>query len=428
MSTEVSAASSRQLADSDLARRSRLAALFYLILYGVFILATPYRHDYPVISFAISVVILLSSVVRTWLVLKFDRYYTRSPEGWLRGFYIATLLLAATWGLFCAHAVYHYKLDWTAMLALLSTAGISAGAITTLSIRRNLIMLYLGLLLLPATAVAASLRTTESFAITAMFLTFCAFLFGVAKRIHQEYWRALDNAQLLKRRARELEASNDELESYSYSIAHDLRTPLRSIIGFSQILKQDLHDRLTASQSGDLDRVVSAGKHMADLIDHILDLSRITRRHLQSRDVDLSELVRAHANALMQAEPERSVSFRIQPGVHARGDIHLLTIALQNLVENAWKFTRGNEHAEVIFKTDSNNGETVYSLTDNGVGFDMSHAERLFRPFDRLHNHSEFPGTGIGLATVKRIVLRHGGRIWAEAAPGAGACFRFTLG
>jgi len=428
MTTEVSATSSRQLADCDLARRSRLAGLVYLTLYGVFILATPYARDYPAASIAISVVILLSSAVRTWLVLQFDRYYPRSPERWLRGFFGTTLVLAATWGLFCAHAVYHYKLGWTAMLALLSTAGISAGAITTLSIQRSLIMLFLGLLLLPATAVAAFLHTKESLAITAMFLTFCVFLFGVAKRIHQEYWRALDNAQLLKRRARELEASNEELESYSYSIAHDLRTPLRSIIGFSQILKQDLHDKLTASQSGDLDRVVGAGKHMADLIDHILELSRITRRHLQPTDVDLSELVQAHANALMQAEPERSVSFRIQPGVHARGDTRLLTIALQNLVENAWKFTRDIEHAEVVFEIDSHDGETVYSLTDNGVGFDMSHAERLFRPFDRLHNHSEFPGTGIGLATVKRIILRHGGRIWAEAAPGAGACFRFTLG
>jgi signal transduction histidine kinase len=288
-------------------------------------------------------------------------------------------------------------------------------------------MAFLALLLLPPIATAALLHTKESYAITLMFLTYCAFMFSVAKGINKEYWKALDNALLLDLRARELEVSNQELESYSYSIAHDLRTPLRSIIGFSQILKQDLDETLAPSQRDDLERVINAGKHMAKLIDDILELSRITRRDLQYSEIDLSKMAQVQADVLMKTEPERSISCKIQPGLRASGDPRLLTIAVQNLIENAWKFTGKNGHAEIVFNAAHKDNETVYCLCDNGVGFDMAHAEKLFRPFDRLHTRGEFPGTGIGLATVKRIILRHGGRIWAESAPGKGACFYFTL-
>jgi len=427
MSNEPSAASSKHLADSDLAHRSRFSSLVYLILFGVIILSTPYAQDYTALAAFVTTVIVVSAAVRSWLIFRFGKLYPSDPDRWLAWFTLFTLLLAGTWGLFCAHAVLRYGLGWTAMLALLSTAGISAGAITTLSGHRWLVIAFLSLLLLPPTAAATFLHSTESYAITIMFLTYFAFMFGVARRINSEYWRALDNAVLLDRRAHELEASNQELESYSYSIAHDLRAPLRSIIGFSQILRADLDEQLAPSQRGDLERVISAGMHMAELIDDILELSRITRRNLGHAKIDLSGLVQGQMELLKQNEPERAVEVKVQPGLQVEGDSRLLSVALQNLLDNAWKFTRNREHAEIAFKALNRDNETVYCLCDNGVGFDMAYAGKLFKPFDRLHTHGEFPGTGIGLATVKRIILRHGGRIWAKSVPDEGACFYFTL-
>jgi light-regulated signal transduction histidine kinase (bacteriophytochrome) len=231
----------------------------------------------------------------------------------------------------------------------------------------------------------------------------------------------------LDQRARELEASNQELESYSYSIAHDLRTPLRSIIGFSQILLDDGLEKFSQNEKNDLKRVISAGKHMAQLIDDLLDLSRITRGDFVNRETDISEMAQKLAQQLADENPERSVTIQIQPGLRTVGDPSLLNIALHNLISNAWKFTANNDKAEIVFNSKKEGNEIVYWLCDNGVGFDMAYADKLFKPFDRLHSEAEFPGTGVGLATVQRIILRHGGRIWAEGAPDKGACFYFTL-
>lgn len=415
------------LADSDLAHRSKPSGLVYLLLYGVVVVSTPYAREHTTFATAVGAVLFLAAALRALLIFRFERLYSPDPDRWLMWFSLFTLLTAGTWGLFCAHTVFYYGLEWTAMLALLSTAGISAGAITTLSIRRRLIMAFLALLLLPPTAAAAFLHTTESFAITFMFLTYFAFMFSVAKSINREYWKALNNTLLLDSRARELEVSNQELESYSYSIAHDLRTPLRSIIGFSQILREELHEKLAPSEKDDLERVIGAGKHLSKLIDDILELSRITRRDLEHGEIDLSILVNEQMDAFAKSEPERSVSCTVQPGLRAVGDPRLLTIALQNMIENAWKFTRNSNDAKIVFNASSRDNETVYCLCDNGVGFDMAYSNKLFKPFERLHRQKDFTGTGVGLATVQRIILRHGGRIWAEAAPGKGACFFFTL-
>jgi len=260
-----------------------------------------------------------------------------------------------------------------------------------------------------------------------MFLTYVVFMFGIARRINKEYWDALHNTVLLDQRARELEASNQELESYSYSIAHDLRTPLRSIIGFSQILFEDSREKFSDSEKDDLKRVIKAGKHMAQLIDDILELSRVTRRDLVYRETDLSEIAQEFARQLANETPERSVAFRIQPGLRTMGDPRLLNITLHNLINNAWKFTENTDDAEIVFSSKKEDNETVYCLCDNGAGFDMAYADKLFKPFNRLHSEAEFAGTGIGLATVQRIILRHGGQVWAEGAPDKGACFYFTL-
>jgi signal transduction histidine kinase len=427
MTDETQRDRSRRMADRDLAHRTRLSGLVYLALFGIILVFTPYPRDYTLIADVVSVILVLSAGLRSWLVLGFERYYPSAPDRWLARFSLLTLVLAGTWGLFCAHTVLHYGLHWTAMLALLSTAGISAGAISTLSIHRNLIMACLALLLLPSTVAAAFLQSRESLAVMMMFLTYGVFMFSMARTIHKTYWEALNNTLLLDRHARELEASNRELETYSYSIAHDLRTPLRSIIGFSQILREELDERMAPSERADMKRVIVAGKHMSRLIDDILELSRITRRELDYSDLDLSAMIQAHADALVSIDPERRVSVSVQPGLHAAGDARLLDLALQNLIENAWKFSSGKARTEIVFSASGRNDETVYSLCDNGVGFDMAHAGKLFKPFERLHNHGEFPGTGIGLATVHRIIMRHGGRIWAESTPGQGACFYFTL-
>ncbi len=416
----------QHLADEDLARRAQASGLVYVALYAIIIIFTRYANDHRTIAVLAGLTILVAATLRTWMIVKFKTLYSRNPSTWLSGFSALTMLLAGVWGAFCAHTVLDYGLELTAMLTLLTTAGISAGAITTLSIRRDLIMVSLALLLLPPT-VAALLQTTETLAIFLLFLTYCMFMFGVARRINKEYWDALHNTVLLDQRARELEASNQELESYSYSIAHDLRTPLRTIIGFSQLLLEDGRDNFGASEKNDLKRVISAGKHMAQLIDDILELSRITRGDIANRETDLSEIAQTFAQQLADDNPGRSVTFQIQPGLRAVGDSSLLNIALHNLISNAWKFTAKEDNAEIVFNSKKEDNEIVYCLCDNGVGFDMAYADKLFRPFSRLHGEAEFPGTGVGLATVQRVIFRHGGRIWAEGTPDKGACFYFSL-
>ncbi len=419
--------SSEYLADDDLARRSRMSGVAYLVLFGIIIFFTPYADDHPWATRLVSALILLSALARALLIFRFDRLYPRNPSLWLHCFTVFSLALAATWGLFCAHTVLHYSLQWTAMLTLLSTAGIASGAITTLSIRKPLSIAFLTLLLLPPTIASVVLPTRESSAVTLMFVSYYVFMFIVATNIHAAYWRAINNALLLDSRSRELEASNQELESYSYSIAHDLRTPLRSIIGFSQILQDKLGERLSDDETDLLDRIVKGGKRMAALLDDILQLSRITRRELAVKNIDLSALAQAQVAALRQAEPQRSVDIQIQPGMRATADPRLLAVALQNLLENAWKFTGHQESAEISFSCEKSGQQTLYCLSDNGVGFDMIHAGKLFKPFERLQPQDEFPGTGIGLATVQRVIQRHGGDIWVQSSPGEGSRFYFTL-
>ncbi len=231
----------------------------------------------------------------------------------------------------------------------------------------------------------------------------------------------------VRQRTAELEAANRELEAFSYSVAHDLRAPLRSIDGFSRALLEDYGPQLDETARDYLGRVRAASQRMGELIDDLLQLSRLTRQPLRTQEVDLSALARRVVEQLRQQEPGRAVDVRVQPGVVARGDPKLLAVALENLLHNAWKFTAPRPRAAVEFGVVQTDGGLACYVRDNGVGFDMRYADKLFAPFQRLHKPSEFPGTGIGLATVQRVVARHGGRVWAEAAPEAGATFYFTL-
>jgi two-component system, NtrC family, sensor kinase len=224
----------------------------------------------------------------------------------------------------------------------------------------------------------------------------------------------------------ELEVKNDELESFSYSVAHDLRAPLRSIDGFSLALLEDCGDKLDDAGKEYLHYVRQSTQHMARLIDDLLALSRVTRTPLDRAEADISSIARGVASRLARSWPDRQVEVLVRDRMIGDCDHHLLTIAFENLLGNAWKFTgkRENARIEVGFIDED---QRTYFVRDNGAGFDMSYAAKLFGVFQRLHSTAEFEGTGIGLATVQRIIRRHGGRIWAEGAVGEGATFYFTL-
>ncbi|WP_455204030.1 sensor histidine kinase [Kaarinaea lacus] len=248
------------------------------------------------------------------------------------------------------------------------------------------------------------------------------------KEVEQELRQHRDHLEeLVLERTAELTQVIEELESYSYSIAHDLRSPLRSITSFSQLLLMEAGEKLEQEDIENLTRIIKAGKYMADLIDDILALARVSRNKINRESVNLSKLASETVADLRSNENLRQVISHIQPNVTANGDSRLLKLVLENLLNNAWKYTRNQTQAQIEFGSTRLNNELVYYVRDNGVGFDMQHAKNLFRPFHRLHSSEQFEGTGIGLATVKRIVQRHGGRVWIESEEGKGTTAFFAL-
>ena len=233
--------------------------------------------------------------------------------------------------------------------------------------------------------------------------------------------------ELVTQRTQDLQVSNRELESYSYSIAHDLRSPLRAIVSFSQILKEDIGSKLPENDREHLERVIGAGKKMSELIDDILELSRITRKDLHTSTVDLSQLAQGVLGRLKLSHPDRTVNCQVQDQLIVNGDESLLECVLQNLLENAWKFTQDVTPAVIQVGRVEGSDEPTYFVKDNGIGFDEQYMEKLFQPFHRLHSAEKFEGTGVGLATVKRIIQRHGGRVWASTEQDQGATFYFSL-
>lgn len=229
-------------------------------------------------------------------------------------------------------------------------------------------------------------------------------------------------------RTAELENSNRELEAFSYSVSHDLRAPLRAIDGFAHIIEEDYAERIDPAGRAYLARVRTATHRMAALIDDLIELARLTRQPLRREYVDMSELVAQIVDELRSEAPEREVDLQITQGLAANADRALLRVVLENLLRNAWKFTANAPRPQVSVTAERVDGKLTYCIGDNGVGFDMAFANKLFRPFHRLHGSSEFAGSGIGLATVQRIIQRHGGAVWAESTPGEGARFFFTLG
>jgi PAS domain S-box-containing protein len=238
--------------------------------------------------------------------------------------------------------------------------------------------------------------------------------------------RALNESA--RQHAAQLEAVNKELEAFSYSVSHDLRAPLRSIDGFSLALLEDYAGKLDQQADEYLKRIRAAAQRMAQLIDDLLTLARVTRSEMRPEEVDLTAIANSVLDECRKREPDRRVECVVAEGVIAQGDPRLLQLVLENLIGNAWKFTAKATQARIEVGTADHNGQTVYIVRDNGVGFDMKYAAKLFGAFQRLHAATDFPGTGVGLATVQRIIHRHGGWISAEGAEGKGATFKFTLG
>jgi len=231
----------------------------------------------------------------------------------------------------------------------------------------------------------------------------------------------------LDQRNIELAGVNLELEAFSHSVSHDLRAPLRSISGFSQALLENYKDRLDEQGQHCLERLSAASERMAELIDDLLLLSHVARAELKKSKVDLTALARSIMQELQKIQPERQVEFVLAPGLAASGDPNLMRTLLENLLSNAWKFTSKKPQARIEFGMTHHDDKPVFFIQDNGAGFDMTYADKLFKPFQRLHSLAEFPGTGIGLASVRRIVHRHGGRAWAKGNLNEGATFYFTI-
>ena len=414
-------------ADKDLADRTRWAPFLYLLVYTIILIFTPFYTDHHTEIIILGIAIFIAALMRTLLVMQFDKWYAVNASKWRLAFFVTSFLLAGSWGLLCLLAVTHYQLEWTAMLVLLITAGIAAVVVSTLSIYSILSISYLFLLLAPSIVATSYLYTKESIAVMLMFLLYGGFMVIVSKRLNREYWRALENTMLLDKRARQLADSNKELESYSYSIAHDLRAPLRTITAFSQILLEDADDRLNIPEKEHLGRIVNAGRHMAQLIDDILELSRITRIDVKYSDVNLSQLAEECLQGLTSSDPRRAIDINVQPNIYAKGDARLLRIVLNNLLSNAWKFTSYSSNPQIKVGEIKNGGQRVFYVKDNGVGFDMKYADKIFGIFHRLHTREEFEGTGIGLASVERIIHRHGGKVWVDASANKGATFYFTV-
>jgi len=231
----------------------------------------------------------------------------------------------------------------------------------------------------------------------------------------------------VNQRTAQLQTALLELESFSYSVSHDLRSPLRAMNGFSQLLEEDYGKILDAQALNYIQRIRDSSRHMAQLIDDLLNLSRVTRANLHIDSLNLSEIARVIAAELNQLDLDRDVSWIIPDDITARADGQLMRAVLSNLLGNAWKFTVRTPHAQIEFGLASQAGRQVYFVRDNGAGFDMAYAGKLFGAFQRLHGPNEYEGSGIGLATVQRIIRRHGGDVWAEGQVDKGATFYFTL-
>ena len=351
-----------------------------------------------------------------------------------------SILIAVGASIIALRLAVHYRSDLTnrAFLGKLASAGAMGIAIAGLH--------YTGMAaarftLLPEGTVGLAEGVLATPGLAALVVTATLVILGFALlAIVIDRWRVKveTEAIVLRRAERELErrvaertaelvALNRELDAFTYSTSHDLRAPLRGIDGYSTVLLEDYGDALDERAKGYLERIQAGAQRMGELIDDLLELSRLSRAEVRLQELDLSELAHSVLSGLQEREPERRVALEVEAGVKVLGDPRLLRIALENLLENAWKYTRHVGQPCIAFgRAERAQGPVLY-VRDNGAGFNMQYADKLFAPFQRLHSPEEFEGTGVGLATVQRVVARHGGSIWAESVPEQGATFYFTL-
>ena len=313
------------------------------------------------------------------------------------------------------------------MIILLSAAAFSAGAVTALYIDLRLIISYLLVMILPPILIIVFLHTPESTASALIFSVYLLFLISIAWRLNGEYWQMLNTIHSSKKQVMGLKRENENLESYAYSISHELRTPLRIIDGFCRLLREEIFENLTKGEQNYFQRIQGSVDRMGDLIDDILQLSRISKNELTSVSTNLSALVVDNIEKMQLLEPDRKVDIRIEPDVYTIGDKSLLDIVIQNLVSNAWKYSGKTTQTRIYFGTVFIDKKLSYYIQDNGAGFEEQMNSQLFTPFGRMSNSNEYPGSGLGLSIVERIVNLHGGKVWAEAELNRGATFYFTL-
>lgn len=233
--------------------------------------------------------------------------------------------------------------------------------------------------------------------------------------------------QRVKQRTSELEAANKELDSFCYSVSHDLRAPLRRVEGFRKIFSDSYHAIVDTKGQHYLSRIEAGTREMAEMIDSFLQLARNTQGEMNVKPHNISEIAKIAISKIRERDPERNAIIDIQENMHASVDKHFFEVLLNNLLENAWKYSRNKNPTKIFFSEDNTSGESIYCIEDNGAGFDMTYADRLFSPFSRLHKNEDFEGVGVGLATVQRIIARHGGKVWAKSSPLQGAKFYFSL-
>jgi light-regulated signal transduction histidine kinase (bacteriophytochrome) len=285
----------------------------------------------------------------------------------------------------------------------------------------------------------AQLQTTKGWLFVLASSAMLYLLLSLLQRRYEAAMRTLSereaeiramNAELERRvtqRTEQLEATNRELESFAYAVSHDLRAPLRSMSGFSQLLQESPKEALDEKSRHYLQRINDASRRMSALIEDLLSLSRISRSDLAPRPVDFTQLVLDVAVNVRERYPQHTVELSVEPGMTVHGDPRLLKIAMENLLDNAWKYTTHTAQPQVTVGSQREEQGRSFFVRDNGVGFDMAYSSKLFGPFQRLHSDAQYPGTGIGLVTVQRILARHGGRVWVDAALNRGATFFFTL-
>jgi signal transduction histidine kinase len=394
-------------------------------------------------------------IVAVAYLLLVEREFALPPLG-----IVLLIVVALASNVACAQVPEHItRQPWfSAAVIVFDTAWITAAMLTSGAFEADFFYLYFFVLLLAAIGESLKVIALTAVVVCAAYLyvmttngtilslwqspslirlpflfTTAAFYGYLIDRSRREQRQAREQAfadleRQVQRRTAELTATNHELSAFAYSVSHDLRAPLRAIDAFSQALLEDYGEVLDAQGQDYLRRVRANAGRMGQLIDDLLQLSRLTRAEMHFDTIDLSAMARSIITDLQRTHPQRDVDIAIQPGINASGDPRLLRVLLENLLGNAWKYTSRKPSAQIAFGTSGAGRALVYYVRDDGCGFDPAYADKLFRPFQRLHTVEEYEGAGVGLATAQRVVRRHGGRIWAESAPDRGATFFFTLG